>query len=234
MTEETKVPGGTEAGVPEGTPAPGEVAKATPTQPPQDAGSAKYEAELAKYKEDLNKLKSASQKRESELQRALAQREREFQQKIEETRLASMDDDERKIYEVERNKERVAELEAELQAARLEKEEMVAYNNAYAFFAGKGVPPSELILDQGLDALVASGWDFVSKRLAELEAQVTQMGSTQKVLPKEPPKAPPVETGTGIPVGGPTWEDLEKKYGSREAVYTLIEQRRLSPDILPK
>lgn len=236
MTEDlTKVPGGTGAGVPDGTPVPSGVAPATPAKPPVDATSAdieaKYKAELEKFQNDLNKLKSASQRREGELQKTITERERQYREEIEKVRLGNMDEEERKIYEVERTKERVAELEAQLNAVNEEKEEQMAVNNAYSFFLQKGVPANSLVIGQGLDALVASGWEYISLRLAQLEAAAAAGG--QRNPPVEPPKAPNVEVGSGTPAGKPTWDDLVKRYGSREEVYTQIEQRRLSPDILP-
>jgi len=48
------------------------------------------------------------------------------------------------------------------------------------------------------------------------------------------PAAPPVDTGrTTTPGTKPGWDELEKKYGSREKVYELVEAKRLPPDIIP-
>lgn len=238
MTEDlTKVPGGTTDGVASATPAQGGVAPATPTQPPADAASAadveaKYKADLAKYQEDLNKLKSASQRREGELQRTLTQRDAEYKAELEKVRLSTMDDEERKIYEIERNRERVNELQAELDRVNAEREEQAAINNTFAFFLQKGVPANALVNGQGLDALVVSGWDYISNRLAQLEAAAAN-APAPKTPPQEPPKAPPVTTGTGTPVGSPTWDDLIKQYGSMDEVFNRIEQGRLSRDVLP-
>jgi len=107
---------------------------------------------------------------------------------------------------------------------------MLAANN---YFLSNGVPANTLKNDDGYETLWNSGMDWITSEFERLRAAPVAP-PTPPVAPKTPPVAPPVDTGTGVPSGGPTWEDLKKKYGSEERVYELIEQRRLSPDILPK
>ena len=239
MTDETKVSGETQPEVDKTTLGAGGVTeKVMPTNPPVDADVVKkeeVEALKQKYETDLRKLQSSLQRNESELRKALEDQKKLHKDELERARIASMDDDERKVYEVERNKERLTEMQELLNATQLERDQAAETLKAYNFFQKRKVPADVLVVDQGYEALLNSGWEYITNRIEELEKKQAGGQTPTKEPPKEPPKAPPVDTTiNSMPIVGTTWEELEKRYGSRERVYQLIEEKRLKPDVLPK
>lgn len=217
--------------VAEATPAPGEVAETTLTNAPKDAGEkVDYAEKLSQYEKDINNIKSAMQKREAQLQREFAERERLLVERLDELSTQTMTDEEKAAYQKRKESERFKGMEAELMTAKQQAEEIRATNEALQFFLAEGVPASELNVGEGYDALTESGWKWIKAELKRLRA-ATSKPETKKTDKKE---APDVVTKTGAPPsGGPTWEDLEKKYGSQEEVYRLVEQGLLDPTIIP-
>lgn len=216
------------------TPAAGGVPQGTPTQTPVDAEAtlkAKYEAEVAKYQADLNKMKSTFQSQDAKRQQEWQQRQQKYEQEIERLRVATMDDEQRKAYEAERKSDEYRQMQETIAELSRKQEETEAMFNAQQYFLEQGVPPTVLVINDGYENLWNSGMNWIMDEFKRLQTAKT---APAPVGPKVPPPAPPVDTGTGTPTVGTTWADLEKIYGSREAVYQAIESRRLSPDILPK
>lgn len=210
------------------TPAGGGVAPATPAPAPQSDALAQEKQKLEK---DINQIKSTFQRREAQLNKEAKEREAALLRQLEESKLQGMDEEARKAYEATRFSRENEALKQQLDEERRKYQEYTTFNNAVLQFRGAGVPEASLVLDGSLDDLVQSGWDYLTSRVRELEAKVQ---TPQTPAPKELPAAPEVDTGKTQGVNTkPTWPELIAKYGSREQVYTLVEQRQLSPDIIP-
>jgi hypothetical protein len=229
---------GPDGGVPaEGTPAPSEVevpAEGTPAQlaqPDVEKVRAEYEQKVAQMQQDLNNMKSSLQKREYQQSQQYQQQVSDLQKQLREVRMQGMDETQRKAYEVQLQAEEYQTLQQRLEEQERKNQEFEQMLGAQDFFIKKGVPADKLILNQGYETLVQSGWDWVSERLAQLQQQVT---SPTKQEPAPLKTAPGVVTDKGLPASGSTWTELRKLYGSDENVYRLIEQGTLSPSILPR
>jgi Skp family chaperone for outer membrane proteins len=211
-----------QGGVPQGTPAP---------QSPQDVERLRleYETKLAQSQQDLNKLKSSLQSREAQVQKEWQTKYDELQRQMREVRMSGMDENQRKQYEVQLQQEEFNRLQEQLQEQTRKNQEYMAVLDAQTFFMNKGVPADKLILNQGYDALVQSGWDYVSAELERARSAQANPPSS----PQPPKQAPGVVTDKSTPTTGTTWAELRKLYGSDEAVYQLVEQGRLDPSVIP-
>lgn len=226
---------------------------ATPTAPAVDASEfAKVQQQLAeqqqlaaKLQSDLNAQKSASQRREFQLQKEMERSQRDWQQQIHQRTMAGMDDETKKQYEYELAQERLREMEETVQNLQQERAMMEAKQNARIFFAQNGVPMDKLDESGDLDALVQSGYGYLSSRIKELEtrqaapAQPPAAPPTAPVTPPTPlPAAPGVDLGAGTPPSGhPTWAAIDQEYkdkGGREAFYREYEQGLISGDRIPR
>lgn len=200
----------------------------TPTQTPQSDALAQ---EKQRFEKDLNQLKSTLQRREAQLTKEAKEREAALLKQLEETKLQGMDDEARKAYEATRFSRENETLKQQLEEERRRYQEYQVFQNSVLQFRSAGVPEANLVLDGSLDDLVQSGWDYLTSRVRELESKLT---APVTPAPKELPAAPEVDTGKSQSVNTkPTWPELIAKYGSRERVYELVEQRQLNPEIIP-
>lgn len=188
--------------------------------------------------QDIRNIKSSLQRRESQLTNDFKARERDFQQQLDQIRMSSMDEDERAIYTQQLTERRLAEMQDENASIARERDQAQAMTNAYIYFTRLGVTPDKLVLDQGYEAMYQSGMEELEGMVQNLRTQtaapVAPPTSPTPPNPPAPPTAPPVVTTTTPPAGSkPTWAELVAKYGSEEAVYSLVEQQRLPPDIIP-
>ena len=216
----------------EGTPQDEGVAdNATPETPEFDVEKlkAEYEQKLQTSQQDLNKLKSSLQKQQAEQAKKYQEEQARLEKQLREVRMQNMDEDQRKQYEAQMQSEEYQNLQAQLQERDRVLADQAATLDALNFFASKKVPVDSLVLNQGYDALAQSGWDYISNRLTELEAQV----SNPKPEPKPRKKAPDVLTDKSSPSKGSSWKELRAKYGTDENIYQAIEDGTLSPSILP-
>lgn len=234
LIQEPTVPGETTpAEVAPATQAAGGVASATPSQSPQVDAAAllleKHSLEL-----DINKLKSTFQKREGQLQQEAKQREAALKEELERLKVSGMDDDSRKLYEAEIRSRNLQQKEQELDAARKEYEDLIAFTNAQQQFALAGVPAESLRTDGDLNDLVQSGWDWILTRNKSLEEENQKLKTSSPTAPVLPSAPPVALSGPGASLSTkPTWDDLVKRYGNRETVYQLVEQGRLPSTIIP-
>lgn len=189
-------------------------------QPPADVEriKAEYEARLQVSQRDLNNLKSSLQRQQAQQNAEWQKRYEELQKQFKEVRLNGMDETQRKQYEAQMLSEEIQTLQTQLQEANSKTQEIAAIADAKDFFLLKGVPLDRLVLNQGYDALVTSGWDYVTELLDRYQK------GTPKDKPPALPEAPPVVTDKSEPVGGVTWGELVKKYGSEERVFQLADQ----------
>lgn len=215
------------SGVAESTPSVG-----VPSSAPSDAGLAEelksLQSKLSKYETDINNLKSFSDKRLNEYQKQYQSTIEDLQKQLMEARLATMPEDQRNEYMAQMADQERAELYEQVNQAQQLKAEFEESQKAIAYFLQQGVPLNELVVDKGYEALYQSGFGFITNEYQKLKS------SSQTKVPSLPPQAPPVDTGTGTPPpSGPTWADLEAKYGGREQVYRYVESGRLPASIIP-
>jgi hypothetical protein len=181
----------------------------------------------------LNQLKSSLQKREAELTRQFNEREQKMAKELKAIRMQGMDEGQRKQYETQLANEEFQTLQAQLEEEKQKRQEMAQLVDAQNFFLSKGVPQNRLTLNQGYDALVNSGWQFIEDERQELQ-RLRQGGGPKENQAKQRKPAPSVVTDKGTPGNqGTTWAELRKKYGSDEAVYSLVEQGILDATIIP-
>lgn len=207
-----------------------EVTETPESQQPIDVEKirAEYEQRLAQSTRDLNAMKSSLQKREAELTSQYEKQKADLQKQLRDIRLGSMDENQRKVYEQQAAQEEVENLARRAADAEQAAQEMARTLDAQAFFVQRGVPADKLVMGQGYDALVNSGWSYIDQELTTLRK------SAQSQTPAKPRKtAPTVDTNKGIPGSKTSWADLRKRYGSEEHVYQMIEQGLLDPSILP-
>jgi flagellar biosynthesis GTPase FlhF len=204
----------------------------TPSTGASDAEK-KTALEVAKkFEQDINNMKSSFQKTETQLRKEMVEQRKAYEASLREVRLSKMDEEERKKYEAQELAERNKNYEEEARLAKLALMERDQKDQYRDFFTSVGVPLSELVIDQDLETLVNSGYKAWKKKTDALEKKIAQMekGKTDddEITP------PPVDSNTkGNPPKPTTWKELQKAYGSEEAVYRLIEQGQLPASILP-
>ena len=197
----------------------------------QQVDAEAFRKEAEQLKKDINQMKASFQKREAKIESEAKNRVKQLEEALEAARVQSMDDEARKAYEATRGSKRVTELETELAQLKEQQATADAFRGAVEQFRDAGVPLESLVTDADLPALVESGWNWMTSHMRELEEKVAK-ASTKKE-PEPLPTPPAVPGAKGAPASKTTWADLEKQYGSRETVFALVEQGRLSPDILP-
>lgn len=235
MSEKTQVQDEPKADeIPNGTPsADGVSKKETPAQTSVDAEELRrqYEAKIAKFEEDMNRMKSSLQRRESEITRQYQSETKKLKEELEKYALQGMDDEQRKAYEQSRASQQMQELQQQLIEAQQQAEASQANLGAMHYFISRGVPADKLVVDQGYDELWQSGMSWIESEFQRLQSLAQNPPQAEKPQAPEPPE---VSTNTGaVPKGGPSWDDLRKKYGDDETVYRLVESGQLPPTIIP-
>lgn len=218
----------------------GGVAEPTSTQELSDAEELRERLErqeelLRQSESDFNKMKSSLQKRENELTREFEARERAMREELEKLALSSMTEEQRTAYSEQREQQRIREMEKQLQNANASVAQIREMNDALTFFIAEGIPPDALNVTEDYDALVTSGWQWISDELDRLY-QIENAYANNAPQQQQPRKkeAPEVVTDSNAPARkGYTWADLITKYGSMEEVYRLVESELLSPDVIP-
>lgn len=239
MTDQTPLVQGepTPAVVADATPAGDGVTApaATPAQTPVDAEALRTQFEQAKaererLEKDLNRYKSSTQSREAQLRKEAELKQEALRTELENIKRSGMDEETRRKYDFEMSQQRIADLQTELQRRDEEMATFRATQNAVAHFRSLGVPEDALILDGTFDDLLESGWGWVSEKVKS----ITTPAAPAPPVPPTLPVAPKVDvSGASTPSVKPTWADIEKTYGSREAFFQLIESRRLPPSMIP-
>jgi uncharacterized coiled-coil protein SlyX len=187
----------------------------------------------AKYEKDLNAMKSTLQRQTAQVEKEWQSRYGELQREMHSIRMQGMTEEERARYERQLESEEFQSLQSRLAELENEKASQAATVNAFGFFINQGVPAEKLNLAEGYDAVVQSGWQYLTEELARLR---TAAANPQPVKPIEPAPlkpAPSVITDKGIPASGTTWAALRAQYGSDEAVYRAVEEGRLPASVIP-
>jgi len=196
----------------------------------------KLQEMLNKQEQDIRNIKSTFQRQISEQQRKWDEERKQLQDDLRRAQMASLDDDEKVEFQKNLELERASDWQQRAMDAEQRLQESQALQNYTQFFVEQGVPVSQLIRDQGLDALVNSGWTGVQLLIRDLQNKLKTL-ETPAPAPVTPATTTPVRTpisATPAPAGGgPTWDDLIKRYGSAEEVYKLVEEQVLPPSIIP-
>ena len=150
-----------------------------------------------------------------------------------ETRMASMTDDERARYERQLESEEFQGLQSRLTELENEKASQAATVNAFSFFLQQGVPADRLNLSEGYDAVVSTGWQYLTEELARLREAAANPQPVKPIEPAPLKNAPSVITDKGTPGSGTTWAALRAQYGTDEAVYRAVEEGRLPSSVIP-
>ena len=182
------------------------------------------EERLKKYEQDINRLKSTYQKKESDITKEKSALEK----KLEEVLKANMSDDDKRLYEQERLKEKLSASETRLAELEQQTAQFQQFNTWQKYFVGKfGIPISELDFDNGLEGLFTSGMQAVEKRaIAPTSEQKAKAVVTDKPKAKTPPE-------TASPAGGKvpaysTIQELADKFsgGDVENLFRMADRGR--------
>lgn len=224
---------------PSSTPSQGSVPGGTPSQSVSDAGQQelqRLQELLAQRERDVNNVKSTLQRQLSQQQRQWEEERQQMQEELRKVQMASLDDDERAEYQRNLQLEQAGQWQKRAQELEQKLQEREAIESYTQFFIEQGVPTGQLVRDQGVDALVQSGWTGVQAIIKDLQAKVNATPQQQQPVPPQSPEAqtrPPISAAQAPAGTGPTWNDLIQRYGSSEEVYRLVEQGDLPPSIIP-
>jgi chromosome segregation ATPase len=187
-----------------------------------------------KYEHDINNVKSVLQKQLSDQEKIFKTERDKYTAQIRELQMATMDESQRSAYAQKIEKEDLEALRQQnqqLQAALQEQETIQSYTN---FFIEKGVRREDLLHGKGVNALVNSGWEALSRKIKMMDEELTRLKTTPQAA-KDGVTPPQIITpGGGLPPLPPSEAELIKQYGSMEKVYNLVEQGNLSASIIPK
>ena len=235
-------PTGTGGGVSNETPSqPGGIGDSPmPTSGQKDANTS-WESERAsleaRYQRDINGLKSTLQKQMAEQQRQWDAQRAAYEKRIQEIEVQGMDDKARKEYEQRKAAEDAQSWQQRYQDAVAQLEERQAMEQWIQYFLAQGIPATALNMGAGLDGLISSGWEAVSSELAELRKRTSTTPGTSQPAQRLSQDANPPQVLTnqpGTPATGTSWDALIAKYGSAETVYSMVEQGKLPPSIIPQ
>jgi hypothetical protein len=192
------------------------------------------EAERVKQEQNIARLKSTYDKREAQLKREADQRDREFSEKLKALELRGMDDAQRKAYEEEHRNDETQRLATE--KAQLEKQlaDFQVMQNSQKFFLDNGVPLSQLDLENGPEALAASGWQAMQARTLALQKELEEIKKGKPAGEKEIKQPPDTITHGSIQANQTSLVDAIKKYagGDEDRFYSMIEKGQIPASIL--
>ncbi len=253
------VAGGSNDGVPSGTPIPGGVettapvaVPATPVQPSTDAEDwrSKYEELHTQFTRDISQQKSTFQSQISRIENERQQERKNLEQELHKLRTASMDEPDRLKYENQLYSQKLSEYETQVGQYKQQVEDAQGFGSAIGAFAKLGIPVDRLDLDHGPDALAESGWRAVADRMAYLQsiavgrapAPVTPNPvQAARPVPRPGEVTPPqVVSAPGSTTTGRTWGEvtaqLTKEWGrpvTESDVYDAVEAGQLPHTIIP-
>jgi gas vesicle protein len=222
-----------QATIPEGTPDAGQ-----PTlQDQYKTLQSQFDEMTKKYEKDIGGVKSSLQRRERELAQTWQEQEATYKRQIADLRKSSMSESDRKDYEHDLALEMADERSKALAKAESEIEE------TKNFYAWKDrlvnewkIPANQLVLDQGVEALVQSGMVVVDEKMKDIQMRNVEQPKpatpvAQPKTYKEPPEtAKPV---SGATVTGLTPADAVKKYanGDWDKFFQMLDQGRLDRSV---
>lgn len=235
MTEEL-IPG-TDNGVSNETPGAEQgVAQQPAAQPnatPVQTAQVDVESLRKKYENDINGLKSSLQRREAQVNAEWEKKYNQLQNQMHQVRMERMTEEDRKVYESNLQNEEFQNLQNRLQQIESERNQFAQMMDGMDFFLKQGVPAEKLVLNEGYDAMVRSGWDHITSELNRYRQGVSNPQPQKPAEPSPLPRAPGVVTDKGTPAVGTTWADLIARFGSAENAYRAVEEGRADPRIIP-
>lgn len=230
----TEDPGVPDEGTTESDPTDGEETSLSIEEQIQTAVQAESAKLQEKAEQDLSNLRSSLDRRYAEAEKGWEQQEKSYRDKLFELETADMDENELLKHQYNLANEQIITLEQAVIDGQTKVRELTSVDGYVRFFADiNGISRADLVMDQGLDAVVQSGWKAVEARMKELEAQAAGEALPPETPPETPPNAPDVLTDQGGIPTGKTEAELIKQYGSMEEVYRLVEQQLLDPSIIP-
>ena len=244
LPEEITTPVGEVEGLTLATEA-GTETEGTPPVTSQEAGDAtvdwkarfeeldsKFEQVNTKFERDISQLKSSLQKNAAEDKKKWEQEKADYERKLQETQMAGMSESDRKAYQEQMATQRLHQMEDENNRLKMQMTETQQRQGYAQWFIQNGVPIDNLAMSGSVQELVDSGWAALKKQKDDLEMQLSKVQGSDKTKPSQsPPNV--IQPQGGVPVSGPTWPELMKKYGGQEQVYKLVEQGTLPPSIIP-
>jgi len=190
-----------------------------------------------KSERDISNLKSSLQKDFAAAQQKWDAERREWQTRFDAVQTADMDEATKANYERDRERERYGELETRFGDLQRQLEEAQAMQGYSAWFTRMGVPPKDLVLNQGIEGLLASGWSYLEDELGRLRNPAPAPAPVAP--PPQPPVAPNVLSGvSGSPMSAPTIEKLVKDASDRlgrpvteEEFWRMVDNQQLRLDM---
>ena len=266
MALPTQIPGGGDGlgslvapVVPAGTPAPSGVAPATPANTPAgDDWRTRFEESQRALEEirtnaerDVRGVKSSLQQQIAAMERQREDERRALEAQIHSLSTKGLDENERSKYELGVARDRLTQMEKQRETDMAQLQTLQDVPRYISSFLALGVQPDKLVVDQGLEALLESGWrEVVATREALVQENTRLKSGSGTIVPAVPAggvggstliQAPLVASPSGgTPVMGNTWPQVVKavsdQFGrpvTQEEVYRMIELGQLSPTIIP-
>jgi hypothetical protein len=199
-------------------------------------------ATQSRYEKDLRQMQSSLQSGFSKQQQEWQQERESWRKQVDDIQLKDLDEGERTKYELQRANERLNEVQnraQELEAKYQNESLKIQYANQ---FIEMGVDPKGLVLGQGLEELVASGWAKVMEELQTLRQSRTQPAASAPSPARPAANAPqPTNVVTGVsgsPVTGISIEKMIEDVGKRigrpdlkeEEFWRLVENQQIPFD----
>jgi hypothetical protein len=205
---------------------------------------------------DRRGVQSSLQSQIAELQRQQEAERLSWQDRLAALETKDMDEVGKASYRAQRFEEQAVQASQRLSQLQSQLDQYSKVPQYIQLFTEIGVDPRSLVMDQGVEALVNSGWqgvitlmeDYRSK--AEAASQAAPAGAPSPApapapgLPGVPqttftPPAVASTTGAASTLGA-TWPDVLRAVGGSvgrdvtiEDVYRMIETGQLSPSIIP-
>jgi len=207
---------------------------ATPTNRADEG--LKVEEIQKKYERDIAQIKSTFDKKEAERLKEAQRKEEEWNRRLKEVELRGMDEEARKKYEAEHKEDefrKLAQEKTQLQQ-QLEQQKMVL--DYQKFFMDRGVPLSELSLDNGPEELARSGWEAIGNQTKKLQAELEALKAGKAPQQDKEIKEPPETLSHGDKTPSATsLTDAIKKYaaGDEERFWKGLESGSIPKSVLP-
>lgn len=195
--------------------------------PPVDDWKAKYDEARLKSEQDVGRVKSALQKQIDGIKLSSEEKERVYRQQLQDLQKSSMNDEERKVYEQSLDKEKLQELQGELNKVKAENAQTQQFFYYKDMFVNRfGLLPIDFAVDGTFEEMFNSG-------MIALETKIKQVQSVpQKKVGKEPPEVAPSSSAPAT--SALTLQELADKHtgGDVGMLFDRFEKRTLNPQLL--
>lgn len=263
MTLPNQIPGGaTPEGspvLPVGTPLGGGVVPTTPAQPVSaDDWKARYDATLAELENirssserDLRGVKSSLQSQIAGLERQRDEERQRLEAQVHQLATKGLDENEQTKYNFKLAQDHLTQKDQQLAQMQSQLQTLQEVPRYISSFLALGISPNKLVVDQGVDALLESGWRELVTTFEATKAELAQYKSgSGTIVPAVPGGgvggiAPMTAPLVASPAGGTAmlgnaWPQVIKavsdQFGypvTQEEIYRMVELGQLSSDIIP-